>query len=428
MYTFSRDGELDEVPLTFRELNERMLAAAARLQGMAGRGARVLLLFPPGLDFIIGFHGVLCAGMIAIPVSPPQANRPEMAYRRMVSTLQDSGARVILTTPELKTLLESLLAELPAGSAPTLLTLERLTPEEGATWKDPDIQPGEVAFLQYTSGSTGTPKGVRVTHANMLHNCALIENRISLSPETRTVSWLPFHHDMGLFVNVLLPVYVGYSALLMSPLTFLEKPQRWLRAVSRFRATFSGGPNFAYDLCTRRLTEEDKAELDLSCWKAALNAAEPLRARTLEQFARSFASCGFQFNAFYPCYGLAEGTLMVCGARVGHPVVRHFDIDALDQHQALARPETAPCTRALVGSGWVAPELAPELAAPGIAIVSPETRRQCGDGVVGEIWVSGQSVADGYWQKPELSQEVFGAHLADTGAGPYLRTGDLGLI
>jgi 8-amino-7-oxononanoate synthase len=289
-------------------------------------------------------------------------------------------------------------------------------------WDMPDVHGDTLAFLQYTSGSTGTPKGVMLDHSNLLHNSALIAHAFEHTRSGSGVFWLPSYHDMGLIGGILQPLYVGRPNILMSPMSFLQKPYRWLSAISRFGGTTSGGPNFAYDLCVRKITPEQKATLDLSSWLVAFNGAEPVRADTVEAFCQAFEPCGFRREAFYPCFGLAEATLIVSGGYAKRPpVIRWFDAAALANNQvADAEPEEEG-VHALVGCGETLPDQT-------IVIADPDTMTRAAPDQIGEIWVSGPSVAKGYWQQPQATQETFRAFLKDTGEGPFLRTGDLGFM
>jgi amino acid adenylation domain-containing protein len=301
------------------------------------------------------------------------------------------------------------------------LTTDRLGEGLEEAWREPGVGGDALAFLQYTSGSTAAPKGVMLTHSNLLHNEELIRHAFRQSAESVIVGWLPLYHDMGLIGNVLQPLYLGARCVLMSPVSFLQQPLRWLRAVSNYRGTTSGGPNFAYDLCVRKIPEAQRAGLDLSSWSVAFNGAEPIRRETLESFAGAFAPHGFRREAFSPCYGLAEATLIVSGgSQSPAPVVRHVEAKALEAHRVVeaARGEDE---RALVGCGGALPDQR-------IAVVDWATLKECAPGAVGEIWVSGPSVAQGYWGHPEESERTFAARLADTGEGPFLRTGDLGFM
>ncbi|HVR97040.1 MAG TPA: condensation domain-containing protein, partial [Thermoanaerobaculia bacterium] len=406
-----------EVTLTFGELDQRARAIGSRLQELSAEGERAVLLYPPGLDFIAAFFGCLYSGVVAVPAYPPRGNR---GLPRLASIVADASPRVVLTTSALLPRIQSWLPTVaPDGTA--LIAMGALELEAAGSWRKPRLQPGTLAFLQYTSGSTALPKGVMVTHGNLLHNEESIRRAFGQSEESVIVSWLPLYHDMGLIGGVLQPLYVGASCVLMSPLSFLQEPLRWLEAISRFRGTTSGGPNFAYDLCVRRIGEEARAGLDLSSWSVAFNGAEPVRAETLDRFAGAFASCGFHRRAFYPCYGLAEGTLFVTGGVQGvPPKVGAFDAAelALGRVQA-AQDEGAARRLVSCGGSWMGQE---------VVVVDPGTGAPAASGGVGEIWVSGPSVAQGYWGKPDATVETFAARLASRPDDAFLCTGDLGFF
>jgi amino acid adenylation domain-containing protein len=420
-YVFLQDGEEESERRTYGELDARARALAVRLweRGVMP-GDRVLLLFPPGLDFIDAFFGCLYAGVVAVPCYPP---RPGRDQPRLKAILEDAGARFALGTAAITSKLESL-----AADDPRIARLERIVAEAvpsalAERWARPAIAEETLAFLQYTSGSTATPKGVMVTHGNLLFMEDLIAEVFEQGEESVVVGWLPVYHDMGLIGNVLQPLWLGASCVLMSPVAFLRRPRRWLEAIAKYRATTSGGPNFAYELCVERIGEDERRGLDLSSWRVAFNGAEPVRASTLERFADAFAGAGFRRQAFRPCYGLAEATLLVSGSRSsGEPMVLEIRAEALERGRAEAAEEEGRSVR-LVGSGRV-PADQP------VAIVDPETRQRHGDGQVGEIWVRGPGVAAGYWNRPEETAETFGAMLDGTGdgTGPWLRTGDLGFL
>ncbi|HEV7508303.1 MAG TPA: amino acid adenylation domain-containing protein [Thermoanaerobaculia bacterium] len=426
-YSFLRDGDGAETNATYAELDRRARGLGAALQRMGARDERALLLYPPGIDYVAAFFGCLYGGTAAVPAYPPRPNRPSPRIR---SIIENAAPRVILTTAALRPKLESIL-QVPGGTE-WLVTDDPLQPVAGAAdlaaladdWSDPGVEPSALAFLQYTSGSTAAPKGVRLSHANLLHNLELIRTCFAQTERERTVIWLPPYHDMGLIGGILEPLYAGYPVTLLSPVAFLQQPVRWLRAISSTRATTSGGPNFAYDLCVRKISEEQKQDLDLSSWTLAFNGAEPIRPDTLDRFTAAFGPCGFRREAFYPCYGLAEATLLVAaGRRFSGPVVRSFAAGDLETHQARLVTD-ATDARTLVGCGLAAD---PQAAYPAIVIVRPDSSEPCAPGEVGEIWVHGPSVAQGYWRQPEESERVFNARLTD-GSGPFLRTGDLGFV
>ncbi|HVR99607.1 MAG TPA: AMP-binding protein, partial [Thermoanaerobaculia bacterium] len=353
--------------------------------GTVPPGERALLLYPPGLEFVAAFFGCLYAGVIAVPAYPPRSRRPDSRLRGIA---MDCRPRVVLTTAALLARREALVGQV--AELASALWLDTETLDDPSSGFEPS--PGDIAFLQYTSGSTGNPKGVVVTHSNLLHNLERIRVAFGQTPESVVVGWLPLFHDMGLIGNVLEPCYVGCECVLMSPAAFLQKPSRWLAAIDRYRGTTSGGPNFAYDLCARSIAPET---LDLSCWSVAFNGAEPVRRATLDRFAEIFAPCGFRRESFAPCYGLAEATLLVSAARGAgeDPLVSCGALPSGDE----------------------------------VRIVDPESGIACAADEVGEIWLAGPSVAAGYWNRPEATQETFGA-VAEDGGGPYLRTGDLGFV
>ncbi|HEX8351281.1 MAG TPA: AMP-binding protein, partial [Pyrinomonadaceae bacterium] len=424
-YTFLADGEEGETSMTYGELDARARAVAALLQESKAAGGRVLLLYPSGLEYVAAFFGCLYAGATAVPAYPPRQNRH---LPRLQAIVSDARAGFALTTGAVLARMGRLFEQAPELRRLRWLTTDALDASRADDWREPATGGGDLAFLQYTSGSTSTARGVMVTHDNLLRNERMIQLAFGQTAESVTVGWLPLYHDMGLIGNVLQPLYTGTPCVLMSPTSFLQSPARWLRAVTRYRATTSGGPNFAYELCAERVGEEERRLLDLSSWEVAYNGSEPVRADTLEKFARAFEPCGFRREAFLPCYGLAEATLLVSGRRrTAGPLVKTFDADSLERHRATESAdadgggEDGVEGRRLVGCGEAAP-------GQNVLVVNPDTREACAPGRVGEIWVAGANVARGYWGRPEESEEVFGARLAGTGEGPFLRTGDLGFL
>jgi acyl-CoA synthetase (AMP-forming)/AMP-acid ligase II len=413
-YSFLQEEIVDR--LTYQTLHQRAMAIAATLQQCLPQpiGARALLLLPPGLDFITAFFGCLYAGMIAVPAHPPRRNQK---MERLEAILRDADAILALTTQELKTDLATGLIEHPKLAKLQWIAIDALPIQESANWQKPDLNPNSLAFLQYTSGSTGSPKGVQISHGNLIHNSGLIQRSFGDTSDSSGVSWLPPYHDMGLIGGVLQPLYVGAPMLLMSPMTFLQKPFRWLQAISQFRATTSGAPNFAFDLCLRKVTPEQRQNLDLSCWEVAFTGAEPVRAKTLETFAQTFADCGFRPEAFHPCYGMAETTLIISGGqRLEPPLVRSLNSAALEQNRVAIEPEG----RSFVSCGQVLP-------GQSVVIVDPQTRQCCQSDQVGEIWVSSPSVAQGYWKRDQETAQAFQVKLEES-PETYFRTGDLGFL
>lgn len=418
-FTYLVDGENEQVHMTYGQLDKKARGIAVWLEQRDLVGERALLLYPAGLDFIAAFFGCLYAGVVAVPVYPPRRNR---SLERIEAVVDDADAKVALTTDAVYNRVESLIKENPRLRDLTWLETCDVPEDLHEAWRRPDIHGDTMAFLQYTSGSTGTPKGVMLNHVSLLHNSAMISHAFEHTRSGLGVFWLPSYHDMGLIGGILQPIYIGRPNILLSPMSFLQKPFRWLSAVSRFRSTTSGGPNFAYELCVQKITPEQRETLDLSCWKVAFNGAEPVREETIRRFTEMFEPYGFRREVFYPCYGMAEAALLVSGGYVNNPpVIRCFDAEELKKGRAVEQPGGRGGTRDLVGCGG-------RLADQSIAIVDPESMRQRPEGEIGEIWVRGPSIAQGYWRRPKLTAEIFHAYISGSGEGPFLRTGDLGFL
>ena len=417
-FTFLADGETELNRLTYQQLDRQARAIASVLQVHQAQGKRALLLYQPGLEFITAFLGCLYGGVVAVPVYPPRANR---SLSRLLTIVDDAEAEFALTTQSLQEQIETKFkAENPTATINFIAT-DSLELNLAQNWQHPLLTAENLAFLQYTSGSTGTPKGVMVSHGNLMANSISINRCFRNTPEHTAVSWLPPYHDMGLIGCIIQPMYVGLSMYLMAPVTFLQRPYRWLQAISRYRANTNGGPNFAYDLCVDRITPEQRDSLDLSCWELAFSGAEPVRAATIERFSEYFKVCGFRSAAFYPCYGMAESTLLITGGdKYAATVTRNFDSKKLEEDLAVAATENNNSTT-LVSCGQ-------NLPGQTIAIANLDTLTQCPDGEIGEIWVKSDSVAQGYWNHPELSAATFQAKLNDTSEDGFLRTGDLGFL
>lgn len=415
-FTDGEEGE-DDLCLTFAELDLAARNVAGYLQKLGGKGQRVLLLYPPVLDFVIGFFGCLYAGATAVPAFPPRKNRKG---QRIHGIARDCQSSLALTNEYVRQQIEGD-ANWVEWESVSIIATDSLAQDYSALWKNPAISPDDLAVLQYTSGSTGQPKGVMLSHGNLVRNTELIMIAFETSKESIGVSWLPTYHDMGLVGGVLESVFIGRPVVLMSPMAFLQKPIRWFRTIARYQATTSGGPNFAYQLCVDKILDEELEGIDLSSWQTAFNGAEPVRAATLQQFTERFAKAGFNHSAFLPCYGMAETTLIVTGGpQADPPVIRTFDSQALDLQQVVACEASDPNARALVASGRILP-------GEQLLIVDPETSVTLDEDQIGEIWISSSSVGQGYWERDEFTQETFGAHTA-AGHGPFLRTGDLGFL
>jgi amino acid adenylation domain-containing protein/non-ribosomal peptide synthase protein (TIGR01720 family) len=410
---FLADAPGEQAVLSYRDLDQRARTIAAALQARAGFGERAVLLFPSGPDYVAAFFGCLYAGVIAVPAYPPESSR-QHHQERLLSIIADAEPRLLLTVEALCDSLQGLDA-LAADNGPTLLAVDRLDPQLAAQWREPALAGHDIAFLQYTSGSTALPKGVQVSHGNLVANEQLIRHGfgIDLNPDDVIVSWLPLYHDMGLIGGLLQPIFSGVPCVLMSPGYFLARPLRWLQAISEYGGTISGGPDFAYRLCSERVSESALAGLDLSRWRVAYSGSEPIRQDSLDTFAGKFAACGFQPSSFFASYGLAEATLFVSGSRRGQGIgALELDAEAFAANRAEAGQGSV-----LMSCGYPQPDHA-------VRIVEPQRLDALGDNQVGEIWAAGPSIALGYWRNPEASARTFVERDGQT----WLRTGDLGFM
>jgi len=421
--TWLLDGESQERHVTYAELDAQARAVAVALRGITGPGERALLLYAPGLEYIAAFVGCLYAGVIPVPAYPPDPARLKVTLPRVKNIVRNSDAAVALTTADVLPLVGRLFEGDASVRPVTWLATDGVDLAKADAWQDPKPGWGDLAFLQYTSGSTSEPKGVMVTHGNLLHNLGITSQAAIRmgSPIETYVTWLPVYHDMGLIGGILQTAYDGGIGISMSPMAFLQRPLRWLQAISKYRATTSSFPNFALELCVRKVTEEQCDALDLSSWTLACNGAEPIRANTFDEFAAYFAPAGFNAKAHSPGYGMAENTLAVTldGGIAPHKVL---DVSAKSLEAHRAEP-AAPgeVSRRIVGCGK-------PLADVDILIVDPASGNTLGDDEVGEIWVASPSNALGYWNNPELTEATFKGFTSDTRRGPYLRTGDLGFL
>ncbi len=421
-YAFLGNGETESDTLTYGQLDQRSREIAVMLQRTLNRGDRALLMYPPGLDFVSAFFGCLYAGVIAVPAFPPQLARPARSLPRLRSIASEAGISAVLCTEAIAVKLSALFNGAPELAHRPLLATDHYGLEPTNRWRRPSLEPDDIAFLQYTSGSTAAPKGVMVSHGNVLHNLAYIHDGSKHDASTVLISWLPTYHDMGLFAGVLFPLFKACPSYLMAPVSFLQKPVRWLQAISRYRGTNSGGPDFAYDLCVERTTPEQRQALDLRSWRIAFNGAEPIRKNTLEGFCRAFRDCGFRRDALYSVYGLAEATVFVCARQWSdQPTSREAAPSSPDTSRQSKKTESNGATSELVSCG--SPDFGTQ-----VIIVDPQRRTQVPPGQIGEIWVRSPSVAQGYWNRPEDTEQAFRAYLADTKHGPFLRTGDLGFV
>jgi acyl-CoA synthetase (AMP-forming)/AMP-acid ligase II/acyl carrier protein len=413
-FTFLAYGEERESRFTYDELDRSAREIAAHLQAIGAAGERAILLYPSGLDFIAAFFGCLYARTIAVPVYPPDPARLQRTLPRLLGIVADAQASIVLTTSRLLAMAEALFERAPllAGKRWIATDQRSASPDD---WTPTSVASEDLAFLQYTSGSTGTPRGVMVTHGNVVANCAHAVRAFRLAPDTVAVHWLPLYHDMGLVSSILTPVSIGCPSVLMSPIDFLAKPVRWLEAIGKYGGHGAGGPNFAYDLCARKVARDEAASLDLRSWKVAHNGAEPIRVATIERFSETFAASGFSRSAFQPCYGLAEATVLVTAADYGaEPTVRMVDRRALGE-RCVRTVDPGPDALELVSCGSAVEQQ--------VIVVDPETGLECGCDAVGEIWLRGDNVSAGYWNRPDDAS--FRGRVPSR-RGTFLRTGDLG--
>ncbi|MCW3465037.1 fatty acyl-AMP ligase [Chitinophaga nivalis] len=417
-FTFVTDGEEAAEVISFGALDHYARKIAANLQLQAAAGKSILLLFQPGINYIASFLGCIYAGCIPVPAYPPRNNKH---LERISSIIADAEAAFIFCDNTIAARIK----QLKAGTeliAPQIRILEMEDLQDiGDNWVKPDIQPGDIAFLQYTSGSTAQPKGIIVTHENLWYNEMVIRQAFVHDENTVVAGWLPLYHDMGLIGNVLQPLYLGVPCVLISPFHFVQQPLRWLKIISKYKATSSGAPSFGYQYCVDKITDDQLTGIDLRSWSLAYNGSEPVNYETIRAFSQKFAACGFREEAFYPCYGLAEATLMVTGGSKQEKVkVLHVEEESMREQTVRLQEAGGATAKDIVscGSTWNDHE---------VKIVAVAESRTCGELEVGEVWVAGNSVTRGYWRNPEQTREGFENYLESDGAR-YMRTGDLGFL
>lgn len=419
-FIFLGEDNSEQDALTYKELDCKAKVLASQLLKSAQPGDRAMLLFPSGLEFITAFFACEYAGIIPVPMLPPRNRRLRDS---VFSVAYDCQPKIGLTVSILLDFIQAQFTELAEFRTVNFLTVDTISTSDTIEFSPYQPIQDEIAFLQYTSGSTSAPKGVIVNHRNLMANLKMQKIAFENNSESTYVGWAPLYHDMGLIANVLEPFYLGGLCVLMSPSSFAQSPWLWFQAISDYRARVSGGPNFAYDLCISRRDRilKRQQQLDLSCWQIAFNSAEPVRAATLNNFANAFVCIGFRQEAFYPCFGMAEATLLISGGSPHtFPIVKRISKIALAQHKVKPPKDVSDemvvvaCGKALVGET--------------IKIVDPQTHLSCKDGCIGEIWVSGPHIPEGYWCKTTESQETFKAKADGIADILYLRTGDLGYI
>jgi acyl-CoA synthetase (AMP-forming)/AMP-acid ligase II len=417
-FIFLKDGEDDEDRITYQELDRDARAIAKDLSFNILKGERALLLFPPGLDYIRALFACFYAGIIAIPAYPPRKNR---SIDRLKALVMDSGTSLVLTTGEIRQTFQRLYQDIEELKSLILIAVDDLNHSSEASvfpsWSQDDI-----ALLQYTSGSTGQPKGVIITHRNIMRNCEFIRNSFSFSTKSVGVSWLPTFHDMGLVGQVFQPVYTGFPSVYMAPVSFFQKPVRWLKAFSKYKGTMGGAPNFAFDLLSENTSADELDGLDLSSIKTIYCGAEPIRRSTLENFLDVYKDYGLKPEMLYTCFGMAETTLITTGPPAGRgPKFLGCSGNGLLQNKVIPITSNNGDTKHLVGVGY--PWLDNK-----IRIVNPDTFQSCKTDEVGEIWIAGTSVSPGYWNKPDVNREIFEAEIEGEPGARYFRSGDLGFI
>jgi acyl-CoA synthetase (AMP-forming)/AMP-acid ligase II len=422
-YTYLIDGKKASDPLTYGELDRQARAIAATLQQYRAAGERALLLYPQGLEVIAAFCGSLYAGVIAIPVPPPESGRLKRTLPRLRAIVKDANATIALTTASIYELIANVKDEFPEFDRMRWLDTASIDLELAEQWQEPQIDRDRLAYLQYTSGSTSTPKGVMLSHFNLMHHCRYLQQACGYDTDSVTVTWMPYFHDYGLVEGMMVPLYNGHPCYIMSPFSFIKRPLQWLQNLTEYRGTHSQAPNFAYDLCIRRVKPKQIAELDLSNWQAAGNAAEPINPKVMADFVETFSACGFRWEAFAPSYGLAENTLLATTKPKGtKPIFLTVDTAAVEQNKiVVAKPDVESGVRVLPGCGK-------KVCDTDIAIADPDKMTRLAEDRVGEIWIKDSSVARGYWQNSAATEATFQAYFQDTKEGPYLRTGDLGFI
>lgn len=421
-FLFLIDGEEEGPRLTYAELDRQARTIAATIQEVAEPGDRAVLVFPYGLEFVPAFFGCLYAGVIAVPAYPPRLDLRAQSWQLLLNIIRDCQPKLVLTCAETAESITKGLARIPEFSSIRCIVTDALDHSAAHRWREPATKSDDVAFLQYTSGSTAFPKGVMISHRNLLHNERMLQTATEHNGTGVGVSWLPLYHDFGLVAGVVQAVYDDSGCILMSPLSMLQRPFRWLQAVSKYRAITSGGPSFGFDLCVERITPEQRATLDLSSWTRAGMGSEPIRASSIARFCETFEKCGFRPEAIYPGYGLAEATMFVTGGSIRDlPKSCTVEASALERGQAIETSAASKEARTFVGCGHTFLDQR-------LVIADPDTQVELPELTVGEIWISGSSVGQGYWNRPNETRQTFHAYLRDKEDGPFLRTGDLGFV
>ncbi len=420
-FTFLIDGEDQEVSLSYNNLLERSKSIAVHLKAIIKKGDRALLAFPSSLEYIAAFYGCILAGIIAVPAFPPDPARLKRSTSRLKAITENAEPSVILTSSLIKTIMDNDNSLNEFFQSIPVIATDKIDITLADQWSMPVINNNDTAFLQYSSGSTGTPRGVMVTHKNVIADLKMIMNSMNHNSDTVLMTWLPFFHDACLVGFILHTVFAGAHCVLMSPESFMQKPLRWLRALTKFKATATLGPNYAYEICTEKITVDEIKDLELSSLKVACNGSEPVYADTMRKFFEKFAACGFKKTTFQCNYGLAEATLLISGGTLEELIVSKQVSAVSLMYNKIEDPHDSNDLCEITGSGLI-------YNGQTVRIVDPETKKICSNGEIGEIWVQSDTVAAGYWNRPEDTKKTFSAYISENHEGPYLRTGDFGFI
>jgi acyl-CoA synthetase (AMP-forming)/AMP-acid ligase II/acyl carrier protein len=422
VYTYLVNGEEPGPVLTVGGLDKKARAIAASLEEKVRPGDRVLFVYPQSLDYVAGIIGCLYAGVTVVPCAPPDSARPEAGLSVLASIASDAEPSLVFSTEIMREFAEPLFKSKPELSGLQWISTDLIDESIADSWTPCEVDGDAIAFLQYTSGSTSTPKGVIFTHHAIMVNLTGFTDWSRVIPGEAFVSWLPQFHNMGLIIVLFFTLMNRLPCYLMAPADFLRNPFLWLRAISRYQASYSLAPNFAYDLCVQRITEEQRRQLDLSSWRAAICGSEPIRMKCLENFVEAFRECGFRMTSFVPGYGLTEAIVHASTAPKGEGPLRIMaKASELERNRVVPADPGDVSAREIVSCGRF-------YADTRIDIVNPDSLTRCGDSEIGEIWISGSSVSPGYWRNPEATKDTFGGYLSDTSEGPFLRTGDLGFL
>jgi acyl-CoA synthetase (AMP-forming)/AMP-acid ligase II/acyl carrier protein len=421
-YRYLRDGETDTDDLTYGELDRHCRAVAAWLQARSSHGDRVLMMFEEGHDYLHALYGCMYAKVLAVPVHPPDPARLHRTLPRLKNIAADAGVSLVLTTRDIAQAAQEAFADTPALAEAQWLCLDELDLSTADAWVDPEATADDIAYLQYTSGSTALPKGVMVSHHNLMHQLTDFDVGYEHGPDSVMVSWLPSTHDLGLVYGRFMPLFIGFVCVYMSPVHFMQRPVRWMQALSRFGGTHSPAPNFGFELAARRSSPEERAALDLSSVKVLLNGGEPIRKESEDAFIEAFAPHGLRRSAVTHAMGMSESTAKIVTEPIDRYPARfvHVDATAYENHEVVQVDPSHPNARTVASNGVTVLDTE-------VAIVDPDTRQRLGQGRVGELWVKGTTVARGYYGNPEATASTFQAHTSE-GDGPFLRTGDMAFL